>query len=69
MKNPMKKRRDMNLLPLAGQYKYNPDTLRVYLVASEATESPYLERQADLLQWGEEKAKLERWSGDAKDKD
>jgi hypothetical protein len=58
----------MSKRPISGQYKFNLDTGRVYLVASEATESPNLERQANLLQWGEDKEKLERWQRDGKEK-
>ena len=50
----------MKKKPLTGQYKYNLDTGQVYLVGSKATEFPNLERQASLLKWGEERAKLER---------
>jgi hypothetical protein len=52
----------------SGQYEFNPATGKVYLVASEATEPPELEKQANLLQWGEEKEKLQRWERDARDK-
>jgi hypothetical protein len=66
MRNPFRKQRAISLLPLAGQYKFNPDTGKVYLVASEATESPQLERQANLLQWGQDREKLERWQKNGK---
>jgi hypothetical protein len=46
---------------LTGQYKFNLDTGQVYVVGSKATEVPNLERQASLLQWGEDRAKLEWW--------
>jgi hypothetical protein len=47
--------------PLTGQYKFNLDTGRVSVVGSKATETPPLERQASLLEWGEDRAKLRRW--------
>jgi hypothetical protein len=47
--------------PLTGQHKFNLDTGQVYVVGSKATEHPNLERQASLLQWGEDRAKLEQW--------
>jgi hypothetical protein len=46
---------------LSGQYKVNLDTGVVSLVGSMATEHPNLERQTSLLDWGEDKVKLERW--------
>jgi hypothetical protein len=58
----------MNKKPLTGQYKYNLDTGQVYVVGSKATETPNLERQASLLKWGEERAKLERWQHNSKDR-
>jgi hypothetical protein len=54
--------------PISGQYKFNPDTGQVYVVGSKATESPSLEIQASLLEWAEDKAKLERWERDARSK-
>ena len=48
--------------PLNGQYKFNPDTGRVY------TEHPTLEKQAGLLDWAEDRAKLGRWQRLSEDK-
>jgi hypothetical protein len=59
----------MKKKPLTGQYKFNLDTGQVYVVGSKATETPNLERQASLLKWGEERAKLERWQHNFKDRD
>ena len=56
----------MKKKPLTGQYKYNLDTGQVYVVGSKATEFPNLERQASLLKWGEERAKLERRQNNSK---
>jgi hypothetical protein len=47
--------------PLTGRYKFNLDTGQVYVVGSKATEVPNLEKQGSLLQWGEDRAKLEGW--------
>jgi hypothetical protein len=55
--------------PLTGQYKFNLDTGQVYVVGSKATEVPSLEKQASLLQWGEDRAKLERWQRLSEHKD
>jgi hypothetical protein len=51
----------MKKKPLTGQYKFNLATGQVYVVGSKATEHPNQEKQASLLQWGEDRAKLERW--------
>jgi hypothetical protein len=51
MRNPFKKRHEITLLPLTGQYKYDPVTLKVYLVASNATESPQVLKQVSWLDW------------------
>jgi hypothetical protein len=51
--------------PLSGQYRLNLDTGHIYIVGSQASEHPNLEKQASLLQWGEDKVKLERWVKDA----
>jgi hypothetical protein len=59
----------MKKKPLTGQYKYNLDTGQVYVVGSKATETPNLERQASLLKWGEERAKLERWQHNSKERE
>jgi hypothetical protein len=48
--------------PISGQYKVNLGTAPVYVVGSKATESPNLEKQVSLLQWGEDVKKLERWA-------
>ena len=53
--------------PISGQYKVNLDTGVVYVVGSKATERPQLERQGNLLAWGEDKVKLERWQGNTED--
>jgi hypothetical protein len=50
--------------PISGQYKVNLDTGEFYVVGSKATERPSLEKQASLLQWGEDKVKLERWQSE-----
>ena len=47
--------------PLSGQYKWNPETGQFSVVGSEATERPNLERQGNLLGWGEDTAKLAKW--------
>jgi hypothetical protein len=52
--------------PINGQYKLNLDTGQVYLVGTKATEHPNLEKQASLLQWAEDREKLERWQMDAR---
>jgi hypothetical protein len=49
---------------ISGQYKVNLDTGVVSLVGSKASEQPVKEKQASLLQWGEDKVKLERWVKD-----
>jgi hypothetical protein len=46
---------------VSGQYKVNMDTGDIYVVGSKATERPNLEKQVSLLQWSEDKVKLERW--------
>jgi hypothetical protein len=51
--------------PISGQYKFNPDTGQVYVVGSKVTERPNLEIQASLLEWAEDRAKLEQWERDA----
>jgi hypothetical protein len=53
---------------VSGQFKFNPDTGEFYVVGSKATEHPSLEKQASLLQWGEDKVALERWLEDAEGK-
>ena len=58
----------MSKRPMSGQYKFNPDTGQVYVVGSKATESPSLERQASLLDWAGDRAKLERWQRLSEDK-
>jgi hypothetical protein len=55
--------------PISGQYKVNLDTGQVYVVGSKATESPQLEKQVSLLDWGEDMKKLERWVGSDKGND
>ena len=50
--------------PVSGQYKVNLDTGQVYIVGSKASDRPVKEQQASLLQWGEDKVKLERWEKD-----
>jgi hypothetical protein len=50
---------------ISGQYKVNLDTGVVSLVGSKASEQPVKEQQANLLQWGEDKVKLERWTEDS----
>ena len=50
--------------PISGQYKVNLDTGQVYVVGSKASDRPVKEQQASLLQWGEDKLKLERWEKD-----
>jgi hypothetical protein len=55
--------------PITGQYRFNPDTSQVYVVGSKATERPSLEEQASLLEWAEDRAKLELWGRDAKGTD
>jgi hypothetical protein len=47
--------------PRTGQYRINLDTGKVYVVGSKATETPNLEKQASLLQWGEDVFKLRLW--------
>jgi hypothetical protein len=54
--------------PVTGQYKVNLDTGQFSIVGSKASEKPVKEQQASLLQWGEDKVKLEQWEKDAKDK-
>ncbi len=46
---------------LTGQYKWNPETGKISVVGSKATERPNREKQANLLDWGEEQNKLLRW--------
>jgi hypothetical protein len=46
-----------------GQYKINLDTGDIYVVGSQATERPNLEKQASLLDWAEDRVKLEQWGG------
>jgi hypothetical protein len=47
---------------LSGQYKFNLDTGKVSIVGSKASDRPVKEQQASLLQWGEDKVKLEQWA-------
>jgi hypothetical protein len=47
--------------PLNGQYKLNLDTGHIYSVGSAASDRPVKEQQASLLQWGEDREKLEKW--------
>jgi hypothetical protein len=47
--------------PRTGQYRFNLDTGKVYVVESKATETPNLEGQASLLQWGGDMVKLRLW--------
>jgi hypothetical protein len=54
--------------PISGQYKVNLDSGQVYIVGSKASDKPVKEQQASLLDWGEDKVKLERWGKDAKGK-
>jgi hypothetical protein len=49
---------------ISGQYKVNLDTGQVYIVGSKASDRPVTEKQASLLQWGEDKVKLGRWPKD-----
>jgi hypothetical protein len=54
--------------PLNGQDKLNLDTSHVYIVGSKASDKPVKEQQASLLQWGEDKVKLEQWGRDTEGK-
>jgi hypothetical protein len=54
----------MDREPLTGQYKWDIETGEFHIVASEATETPNLEKQASLLQWAEDIRKLENWKGE-----
>jgi hypothetical protein len=47
--------------PITGQYRWSLDTGVVSIVGSKASDRPVKEQQASLLQWGEDKVKLERW--------
>jgi hypothetical protein len=47
--------------PVSGQYKVNLDTGQVYIVGSKASDKPVKEQQASLLDWGEDREKLDRW--------
>ena len=51
----------MDRKPLPAQMKWNPDTGQVHMVGSKASDKPVREQQASLLQWSEDKARLERW--------
>ena len=46
--------------PISGQYKLNLDTGHIYIVGSKASEHPNLEKQASLLQWGEDMVELKQ---------
>ncbi len=46
---------------LTGQYKWNPETGKISIVGSKATERPNREKQGSLLDWGEAQIKLLRW--------
>lgn len=50
-----------NDLPRPGQYRWDPDTGELRLVAPQATETPELEEQGNLLLWAEATEKLKRW--------
>jgi hypothetical protein len=50
--------------PLSGQYRVNLDTGHVYIVGSKASDKPAKSQQASLLQWAEDKLKLEQWEKD-----
>jgi hypothetical protein len=54
--------------PISGQHKFNLDTGQVFVVSSKVTERPNLEKQASLLGWAEDRAKLARWQSNSKDK-
>jgi hypothetical protein len=43
------------------QYKWNPDTGTFSVVGSKASERPVKEKQASLLDWGEDTEKLAMW--------
>jgi hypothetical protein len=49
--------------PISGQFKVNLDTGQVSIVGSKASDRPVKEQQASVLQWGEDREKLERWQG------
>jgi hypothetical protein len=51
----------MDREPLTGQCKWEMDTREFHVVPSEATETPNLERQGNLLGWGEDMKRLEEW--------
>jgi hypothetical protein len=53
---------------ISGQFKFNLDSGQVHMVGSKASDKPVKEQQASLLQWGEDKVKLEQWEKDAEGK-
>jgi hypothetical protein len=46
---------------ISGQYKVNLDTGDAHVVGSKASDKPVKEQQASLIDWGEDRVKLERW--------
>jgi hypothetical protein len=52
--------------PVTGQYKVNLDTGQVYIVGSKASDKPVKEQQASLLDWGEDREKLDRWENEVR---
>jgi hypothetical protein len=47
--------------PVTDQYKVNLDSGQVYMVGSKASDKPVKEQQASLLDWGEDRERLEQW--------
>jgi len=51
----------MSKTPLTGQHRWNPDTGTFSVVGSKASDRPVKEKQASLLDWGEDTEKLSQW--------
>lgn len=52
---------DTDKKPLTGQFRFGVDG-KITDVPSKASDRPVKESQASLLQWGEDREKLERWA-------
>lgn len=46
---------------LTGQHKWDPDTGTFSVVGSKASDRSVKEKQASLLDWGDETEKLAQW--------